>query len=358
MRERTFARIFLLVAAAIVLYFVYRIFQPFLQAIALALVLATLCHPVFVRFHRWLRGRDTLAALGTCAFVVFLIVVPFLSLLAALGIEIGRVYELIQEKRAAGTLGEFLDIRRLPYFDLVREWLGGYIDFDRIDLVGGVLSLLQQISVYMVRYSTAVLGGLLGLVGQFVLIIVTMFFLLRDGDRIASQIESLLPISRHYEALLVTKFREVTQATVLGTFLTALAQGAAGGLLFWALGIQNVLFWGSLMGFFSMVPVVGTALVWVPWVIYFLAIGSYVKALVLGLVAALVVGSIDNVIRPLFIEGKARMPTLVVFFSLMGGVAYFGIVGLIFGPILVALALTFLEVYRIEFRDELQRPER
>jgi len=356
-RERSLARIFLLVAAVTVGYFVFRIFQPFLQAIALAIIFATLCHPLYQLFLTWLRGRESAASLLTCTVVVLLIVIPFLGLLTALAVEIGRIYDLIQEQRNSGVLQEILELQKLPFLNRLQEWLGPYVDLERINLLEGGWGLLQQLSVYLIRYSTAVLGSLAGLVGQFILIVVTMFFLLRDGDRLVRHMDSLTPFSRRYEELLVSKFREVTRATVLGTLVTALAQGTAGGLLFLSLGIHNVVFWGALIGLFSMVPVVGTALVWVPWAIYFVATGSYLKAAVLVALAVTVVASLDNIVRPLFIEGRAGMHTLVVFFSLMGGVAYFGVVGLIFGPILVSLALTLLEVYRLEFQDELQKRE-
>lgn len=357
MEERRYARIFLLLAALIVLYFVFRIFQPFLQPIALAIIFSTLCRPVYRWLLGALRGRANLASLIMCLLVMAVIIIPLATLISALVSEVAQVYQLVQAKASDGTFNNVFSSHENEYLAQLENWLSAYMPFSRQDVVNAVTSGLQQLSVFLVKQSTAVLGGFAGLVSQFILMVLTMFFLFRDGSRLFRQFETLTPISEKYEQLLAAKFREVTQATVLGTLVTALAQGLAGGIVFWILGIPNALFWGTLMGFCSMVPIVGTAIVWVPWVLYFVLAGSYGHAIALAALAAFIVGMLDNVLRPLFIEGQAGMHTLVVFFALMGGVAYFGVVGLIFGPILVSLFLTLLELYRIEFHAELSKPQ-
>jgi len=188
--------------------------------------------------------------------------------------------------------------------------------------------------------------------------IVTMFFLFRDGHRLRDELASLSPVSQRYTDLLSTTFREVARATVVGNLLTAMAQGLASGIIFWSLGVSNALFWGTISAFFSLVPVVGAAIIWIPWAIYFLVSGSIVKGILMVALQALVVGSLDNVLRPLLIEGRIRMHTMLVFFSIMGGIAYFGVLGMVFGPIIVALGMTLLEVYKIEVRaSQSPRPQ-
>jgi predicted PurR-regulated permease PerM len=356
MEERRYARVFLLLAALIVLYFVYRIFQPFLQAIALAIIFSTLCRPIYRWLLRALKNRANLASLLMCLLVMAVIMIPLATLISALVSEVAQVYQLVQSKASDGSFNNLLSNHENHYLSELENWLSAYMPFSKEDVVKAVSSGLQQLSVFLVRQSTAVLGGFAGLVSQFILMVLTMFFLFRDGSRLFHQFETLTPISEKYEQLLAAKFREVTQATVLGTLITALAQGVAGGLVFWILGIPNALFWGTLTGFCSMIPIVGTSVVWVPWVLYFVLTGAYGHAIALAALAAFLVGMLDNVVRPLFIEGQAGMHTLVVFFSLMGGVAYFGVVGLIFGPILVSLFLTLLELYRVEFQAELSKP--
>lgn len=357
MADRRQIRFFLLIPALVVLYFTFQIFRPFLLPIALAAILVSLCYPIYSWVCRLLKGRQSLAAFLTCLGVTLVIVLPVILLLIMLAGEVSQVYLKFQSNLENGKLQEYINLRRDAYWGPVVQWLDQYVDLEKVDLLGNLTASLQQLSLFFLRHSTALLSSALNLVGNFLIMIATMFFLFRDGHRLVQEIQSWSPLSARYEGLIAEKFREVARATIVGSLATALAQGVVGGLVFWVLGIPNVLFWGSLMAVFSLVPVVGTAVVWVPWVIYFLATGSVVRGLVLLALASLLVGMVDNVLRPILIEGKAGMHTLLVFFSLMGGIAYFGMVGMIFGPILVALGLTFLELFKTEFREELQKPE-
>jgi predicted PurR-regulated permease PerM len=174
---------------------------------------------------------------------------------------------------------------------------------------------------------------------------VVLFFLLRDFEYFASSVRLISPLSDEQELLFVERFRAVTRATVLGNLATALVQGAISGLIFFFLGMPSPVLWGALTALLSLVPMVGTALVWVPWSIYLFAIGSPVKAVIFLIFQILIVGGVDNVLRPMLIEGKVKMHTLLVFFSILGGITYFGILGMFFGPLLFAIAMTLLEFY-------------
>lgn len=358
MKERLYIRIFLLVPFLAVLYLVYQIFRPFLEPIALAIVLATLCHPFFTWIRRRMGNRNSLAALTTCILIVLVVVVPFTLLVVALAQEVTAVYAAFERHLAAGTFDELARLESNPTIRSLLDWVEQYVDLSQVDLIGAAGASLRQVSVFVLRNSTVLVGGVIEVIGKFLLILVVMFFLFRDGARFIRAFSSLTPLSSEYEAAITQKFREVTRAVVLGSLVTAFAQGVAGGLVFWLLGIPNTIFWAAAMALFSLVPVVGTAVVWLPWAAFLLLTGSVVKGVILIAAAVLFIGMIDNVVRPLFIEGQSGMHTLLVFFSLMGGVAYFGMVGLIFGPILVSLCLTFIELFRLEFRSELAKPDR
>ncbi len=356
MEERRFIRLFLLVPTLLVLYFVYRIFRPFLMPIVLAGILASLCHPLFRWASHRLPGREGLAAFLTCLGVTAVVIVPCVSLVLLLAQEAAQVYQKVQAATQDQALTALLDVRRQPYLGSLIEYLGQYVDLTQIDLMARLTQSLEAISVFFIRQSTAIVSGVAHLLTSFLVMMVTLFFLFKDGSSLVQQLKTWTPLSHRYEELIISKFQEVTSATVLGTLLTALAQGVAGGILFWLLSIPNVVLWGSLMALFSLVPLVGTAIVWMPWVIYLAATGAHVRALLLALAAIFFVGMIDNILRPLLIEGKTRMHTLLVFFSIMGGIGYFGILGMILGPIVVALGLTFVELYKIEYQAELARP--
>ena len=348
-------RLVLLVPALVILYFSFQIFRPFLFPISLAVVLTSLTFPVFQWVSDRLRGRSTVASLVTCLAITAIIVIPSVLLLIQLTAEVTLVYSRFQTFVESADLRDPRTLRQSAYLGPFLDWLDQYVDLSQVDLVGGLASSLQQVSLFFLRHSTVLLGGLLHIITSFFIMMATMFFLYRDGSRLLGEMQGLLPISDQHERLVVQKFRDVAGATVLGNLLTALSQGVTGGMVFWILGIPNALFWGAMTALFSLVPVVGTAIVWVPWAIYFFATGALVQGIILVLLEVLIVGTIDNFLRPLFIEGKAKMHTLVVFFSIMGGISYFGIAGMIFGPIIVALGLTFLELYRIEFGPQLSR---
>lgn len=355
MPVRQYARVFLFVCLFILLYFLFQIFRPFLFPFSLAVILTSLSYPVFDQISGLLKGRAGWAALLTCIGITALIVVPFVVLLILLVGEVNHVYQQFQRSLEAGEFEKF-DPRNHYYFGPVLQWVNQHLPLEELDLIGSFATLVKRASLFFLSQGTAILSGLFRLGMDFTIMVVTMFFLFRDGSRLIEELKSWIPLSRPHEQLIVAKFREVTNAVVLGSLVTALAQGTAGGFVFWILGIPNPLLWGFLTALFSLVPVVGTAIVWLPWALYFLSTGRVFTALLLVVLEAGFVGMIDNILRPMLIEGKTKMHTLLVFFSIMGGIAYLGIAGMIFGPIIVAVGLTFVELYKLEFQEELYKP--
>lgn len=348
--------IFFLILFLVVLYFVFRIFQPFLLPISLAAVLATLCYPVFDWTCQRLRNKRSWAALLTCVWVTASIIIPFVILLILLTGEVTEVYQQFQRRLESGDWQVFLTLQDKPYIRPFAEWLRQNVDLGEIDLIGSLGAALQQVSLFFLRQSTAILSGLFRVTVDFLIMLVCMFFLFRDGNRLMEVLKTWIPLSENFNRVIFKKFQEVSSATVIGTLLAALAQGVSGGLLYWLIGIPNALLWGCLTALFSLLPVVGTGIVWVPWAIFFFLTGSWIQGIIL-VVGGLLVGMLDNVLKAILIEGRAEMHTLIVFLAIMGGIGYFGIVGMIFGPIIVALALTFLELYKMEFQLEVTGPK-
>ncbi len=363
MEERRFVRLFLLVPSVLVLYFVFRIFQPFITPILLAIVLASLFYPAYNWLANRLGGRTNWAALISCVAVTAIIVIPVVLLIVQLAGQANQVYQNVQDavQNPNSDWKGMLDPQRMreqPLIGSLLDFIDDYVPLEQLQerVLGGLADWLRTISAFLFRHSTAIITGLANLLTSFFIMILSLFFLFRDGSALVSQMRSWTPLSEEYEQLIIDKFQEVAGATVVGSLATAIAQGVAGAIVFWILGIPNVLLWGSLMALFSLVPLVGTAIVWVPWTVYLVSVGSVGRAVALVLAALLFVGMIDNVLRPLLIEGKVKMHTMLIFFSIMGGIGYFGIIGMIFGPIVVALGLTFLELYKIEFKQELAKP--
>ncbi|MEE8349811.1 MAG: AI-2E family transporter [Acidobacteriota bacterium] len=351
MLERNYLRISLLVFSLVVLYFVFRIFQTFVLPISLAVIMVTLCYPVFHWTSTKLHGNRNWAALLTCIWVTTAIILPIVLLLILLTGQIGSIYRQIQHQLESGDIQDLLRLQESPYVKPLIDWLSLHIDLENFDIIGSFTTGFREMSLFFLRQSRNIVQGLFGVIANFLIMMVTMFFLFRDGSQLVEEVKILTPLSARYQEVIINKFQEVAKATVIGTLLTALAQGVAGGLLFWLVGLPNALFWGVLMGLFSLLPVVGTGIIWGPWALYLLITTSMLQGVIL-IAGGFLVAVIDNVLRPMFIEGKAEMHTLLVFMALLGGVNYFGMAGVIFGPIIVAIGLTFLELYKMEFLKE------
>jgi predicted PurR-regulated permease PerM len=191
---------------------------------------------------------------------------------------------------------------------------------------------------------------------DFAIMIFLLFYLLRDGKQMVHTIKYLSPLRSDQEDRIVSRMRMVTRSAILGNFLTALAQGVAGGIGFAIVGIP-AFFWGAVLGLASFVPVVGTTLVWGPAVIYLVVIGNWKLAIFLFVWSAVLVGSIDNFLRPFFMRGGAEMSPFYIFLSLLGGIQIFGLAGIIYGPLIIAFAKVMIYIYQVEYKDLLDENE-
>lgn len=335
----------LLGAFGLVLYLCYRIMQPFLMPILLALILSTLLTPVYETLAARLNNRNSLAALLVCLGLTVAILLPVLLLSITLAREANQVYEQLKQPETLGKIQWWLDPDTSPILTRIRSWLPRSLRLENFDIGPRVVERAQAIGTAGLAYAGTFAAGVFNFLMDYFIMIVVLFFLLRDSDYFAQSVRRLSPLSDEEEHLFVDRFRVVTRATVLGNLLTALVQGLLSGLIFLILGLPNPILWGALTALFSLVPVVGTALIWVPWTIYLIATGSVVRAIIFAALEVVLVGGADNILRPLLIEGRVKMHTLVVFFSILGGIGYFGILGMFIGPLVFAIAVTFMDFY-------------
>jgi len=343
---------FLLGSLAVILYFCFRIVQPFLMPIFLALIVSTLLAPVYQLLARKLKGRHSLAALIVCIGLTAAILVPLIFLSISLANEANDAYELLKAPETVSKIEAWLDPTRSPLIRRVASWLPASFRMDNLQLGARLSAQAQQVAVAALGMVTTFAAGIFNFLMDYFIMIIVLFFLLRDFDYWAASMHRLSPLSSDQEQMLVDRFRSVARATVLGNLATALAQGTLSGIIFASLGLSNPILWGGLTALLSLVPVVGTALIWVPWTIYLFSTGSPVKAVIFVVLQVVLVGGIDNVLRPLFIQGGVKMHTLVVFFSILGGIGYFGLPGMFFGPLIFAMAVTLLEFTMSAFREE------
>jgi predicted PurR-regulated permease PerM len=340
---KTLGQWFLLASLAVILYFCFRIMQPFLMPIFLALILSTLLAPVYEMLSRKLNKRNGLASLIVCIGLTAAILVPLVFISVSLANEANDAYQHLKDPETLKELESLWNPGSSPMVRRVLSWLPASVGLENLHLGERLGAEAQQIAVGVLGVATTFAAGVFNFLMDYFIMVVVLFFLLRDSAYFASSARHMSPLSDEQEHMLVDRFRSVARATVLGNLATAGSQGALSGVIFALLGLENPILWGALTALLSLVPVVGTALVWVPWTIYLFSAGSVARAVIFLVLQILGVGGIDNILRPMFIRGGVKMHTLVVFFSILGGISYFGLLGMFFGPLIFAIAITLLE---------------
>jgi predicted PurR-regulated permease PerM len=338
----------LLALLAGALYLAFRIIKPFFDPILLAAILAPIVHPVYRWLRSRLRGRATPAAVLTCLLVVVIIVGP-LSLLAVGIVNQGAdSVQAIQAWVKEGNVEKAMASPRLDGFKAFAEKAMPLVDPARLDLKQTILTVSGKLGNFVASKAGALLSSTGGLVAKVILMLFILFFFVRDGEQLIRGLQSLSPLRTDQEEMLLTQFRIVSRSSLLGILGTAVAQGAAGGIGLQIAGLPGV-FWGSVMAFTSLIPFVGTALVWVPSVAFLLLTGHTGSAIFLALWSLLIVGTLDNFLRPLLMKGGSEMSVLWMFFAVLGGLQLFGMPGLVYGPIVFGLCQVLLRLYQSEF---------
>lgn len=346
---KTFLLILLIGITAAFLWMLRR----FLLTILLAAILSALAHPLYERLRRRLRGRKGMASAATLFLLIVGVLGPLLALAGVLATEALQISDSVQPW-IARQLAEPEAIQRF----LERVPLLSRLEPYRENLVGRAAELVGSASSYLLSHLSNAASGTAGFFIHLGLLLYTMYYFLADGSRMLRRALSYLPLEDADAARLLERFTSVSRATIKGTLLIAMAQGVLGGLAFAAAGIPAPVFWGTLMTALSVLPGIGSALVWVPAVIVLLATGHALKAVLLAVFFSLVVGSVDNVLRPRLVGHDTKLHDLLIFFGTLGGIAMFGILGFIFGPLLAALFLTVWDLYGIAFAGWLPPAER
>lgn len=318
------------------------ILWPFFGAIFWAVVLAVLFTPVNRRIERRMGQRPSLSAIMTLAIILVMVILPSALIAATLLKEAYGVYARFES-------GE-LDFAR--YFkrvlDVLPAWATDMLDTLGLTTLGAVQEKLSQglaKGVQVVAGQALNVGqNTLDLVVGFFIMLYLLFFLLRDGADLARRARRAIPLPETLQRNLFGKFANVVRATMKGTIVVAIVQGALGGLIFWILGVHAPVLWGVVMGFLSLLPAVGTALIWAPVAGYLLVSGSVWLGIVLIAYGVLVIGLVDNLLRPILVGKDTRMPDYVVLIATLGGMAVFGLNGFVIGPVIAALFIAAWDV--------------
>ncbi|WP_372678996.1 AI-2E family transporter [Desulfosarcina sp.] len=320
--------------------------RSFLMAIFLAGIFSALSLPIYQWLEKTLKGRRSLASILTLLLIMIVVVLP-LGVLT--GVVTGQAIKVSQtavpwvktQLSQPGALSEFLET--IPYYDKIAP------HSELILRKAG--ELFGSISQFLVNNLSSAAMGAVNLLFMLFVWLYTMYFFLMDGDKLLEKILYYLPLQDHDEQQMLDRFTSVTRATLKGTAVIGILQGGLAGLAFWTVGVPSAAFWGVIMVVLSIIPSVGTALVWVPVALILGFGGAVGKAIGLFVFCGLVVGSLDNLLRPILVGKDTQMHELMIFFGTMGGIFMFGMVGVIIGPIIAALFVTVWEIYGQAFQD-------
>ncbi len=339
---------FILLLALVSVAFIW-LLLPFYGAVFWGTILALIFQPMQRRFEGRLNQRRGLAALITLLIILLMVILPVSLLAGALVQEGAAIYQRID----TGTLnfGDYLQqvINALP--DFAQDLLARFGMTDISSVQERISQLAMSGSQYLATKAFSIGQNTFQFLISFAIMLYLLFFLLRDGRQVASRIRRAIPLGEGYKQHLLSKFTTVIKATVKGNIAVAVVQGALGGFIFWALGLQGALLWGVIMAVLSLLPAVGAGLIWGPVAIYFLATGAIWQAAVLTAFGAVVIGLADNVLRPILVGKDTKLPDYVVLISTLGGLALFGLNGFVIGPLIAALFIAAWSLYT-EAREE------
>ena len=346
MKKEHIFLVFILCLTFLCFYLLYQILSPFLEPLLWAIFLALVLFPMHRKLQRLFRRQGFLPAMTMTILVLLVIVLPFTLLIVSLANETANVYHSVQEMIQTGQLQVYLEkLREVPILSQILARLDQTFDLSRLDAMTLILKNLQQVSTVLLSQSSKILKGLSSFLIAFLFTLLALYYLFKDGDRLYEGLQDILPLHPKERDLLLGRFREMVNATIYGGLLIAIIQGLLGGLTFWILGLPPPILWGTAMALFSFIPLGGTALIWFPAAIFLFLQGAFTKGIILLAIGVLVISSVDNFLRPFLVGAKTNIPPLLLFFTVIGGIQAFGMIGVIAGPLIGTLCLTLIEIY-------------
>lgn len=337
---------FLHIAILASLVFLGATVSPFLTTLVLAAILVTGTYPLYKWILKKVGHRTRLAAAIMALLIGIIFSVAFFLFFILLSQEAVSTYQGLEQWLRSGKINLNTTIAKISK----------YVGMPPVDVISSISQWGQTFSGTIVEQSTNLLKSVVWLVLNFFLLVFSMYFFFKDGEFLIQAIEKLLPLPDPYGKEIFQKFRRVSLGMLYGIFLTALAQGLLGGIGFAVAGIGNPVFWGTIMGFLGMLPIGGTGIIWLPAGIILFANGHYIAAIGLLMWCAVVVASLDNLIKPLVIARQAKIYPLATFLVVVGGLMVFGLKGAIISPMVLAAFVSLLHMNKDQANKEPVQP--
>lgn len=332
--------IFLVALVVLLGYLSYQVLEPFLLAIAWAIVLFVLFFPLYVFIRRYVKN-SSLASLLTLMIIIVLVAGPLTYLSILLVQQIGALATFL-----AGGKISLIDLLQHPIIITILEKLTSFLEMDPESLQKAIGQEISHWGMNIVSGLGVGLRNVVKAIFDLVLISLTIFFLFKDAPALFNRVYQYLPFNEEQKQKIIKQAQDIIVSTIYGGVIIALCQGTIGGLAFSFLGIPSPVLWGFAMAIASFLPLVGTSIIWVPACIYLYFQGAMIKAIVLAIIGAAGISSIDNFLRPIIIGHRTRLPFILIFFSVLGGIKFFGLIGFVMGPLVIAVFLSVLEILR------------
>lgn len=336
---------------AVVTVSFYPVIKIFIIPIILAATFSTLFFPLYSRILKLFRGNQGVSSLVTCLVLFLCLVIPSYVVMHMVVLQMIHFYQvaepLVKDVVAQGGNSEL--IRRIKEFTLI-QWLNlESVDF--VSVLSDSVKTFLSLSSKLINKTSA---GFFGLFTTIMIMFFTMFYFFMDGEALVKKVKFLSPIRDDYEDLIISRFLMISRATVMGTVIIGITQGTFGAIALLVFGIKSWLLWGVVMVFLSLVPMVGAWLVLIPAGIIQLVTGHVWQGVGILVISTTLISNIDNLMRPRLVGREAKMHDLIIFFSSLGGIAAFGVMGFIVGPVIAALFISVLDIYSTEFEAQLK----
>ncbi|SIN69623.1 AI-2E family transporter [Halodesulfovibrio marinisediminis] len=350
-------RYFTIILLTFSLYLAYLIAAPFLHTIILSIVVAACCYPVYKRILAIVHGREIWAATISILLLVLCIAVPltfFITSLIPQAVDsVHAVTTWLQQSQSESFLA---DIQHNPTLQWLHEKLP-FFDINEAAIKSYLATISKTVGQQVVTFGTSALGDTLNFVAKFLLMLLIVFFLLKDGNKMIAGLKYLWPMRESQEDALLHSLRSTSRAVLVGGLLVAIIQGLVGGIGLAFVGITP-LFWGTVMSFCSLIPIAGTGIVWIPASLYLLVTSGWQPALFMVLWGAIPVAAVDSFLRPYFMRESSGVSVFFIFLSILGGLKAFGMLGILYGPLILSFVMVMLKIYGEEYHHVLSENSR
>jgi predicted PurR-regulated permease PerM len=352
MERSTLSRIFMITLLC-ALFLLLTLFWAYFTSILLALILASTFHPFYVRVCKFLGGRERLSAFLVVALILLVLIIPAASLLGSLSGEALELYGKASNSVSLKKIQEAIHGNSAFAVHLRKAEKIFGIKINGESLQRATTSLASSVGFYLSRQISAAGSNLLSFLVHFFLMVLMIYYLFRDGPRLKGYISELLPFPSEQQELLMTRFRSTVKAILFGNGINCVVQGILGGFGFLIFNLGSPVLWGTFIAFSALLPVVGSSIVFVPATAVLALQGKHGTALAFLVYSVCYSLVMENVIKPRLIGKEMRMNSLLVFIGILGGLKTFGILGIIYGPLIMAIFFTLADIYRLEYRDTL-----